>query len=77
MIRQLDNAFLATMEMVLLQGDNHIRVMQYLRECVGIAKSAFWMDIITATDYIHIAKSLEETEMRIRCKMYEEEIDEL
>ncbi len=74
MIRQLDDAFLATMELAMVNDGNYIRVMQYLRECIGIAKSAFWMDIINATDYIHIAKSLEETEMRIRCKMYEEEI---
>lgn len=70
MIKQLDNAFIATMEMVILLGDNHLRVVRLLRECIGIAKSAYWLDLISGEDYTCIYRSLSDSESRILKELY-------
>ena len=61
MMKQLDNAFIATMEMVILLGDNHLRVVRLLRECIGIAKSAYWLDLISGEDYTCIYRSISDS----------------
>lgn len=64
----LDDAFIATMEIAILFGDNHERVARLLRECIGIAKSAFWLELISDEEYTSIYKSLADSESRILMK---------
>lgn len=64
-IRELDNAFIATMEIAIMFGDNHPRVARLLRECIGVVKSAFWLDLISDEEYTNIYKSLADSESRV------------
>lgn len=68
--KKLDNAMLYQMNaFVLNENEYTFSKMNTLRECEGIALSAFWLNMIGSEDYLQICRILSACSRRIEKKV--------